>query len=160
MKHIVYLMILPALFFCCTNRGIDLSRGESIFISKLRSKKPGLGTGTQLIFITNKSACGPCEEQVQLFYAEHFGGCPKTFVVSPDQQYGNQWKDTLQFSYRELASYGLMRVSGAVLILQDGDCLLLESIDITHPEKLKARISEVLKRGSTPPAGAPSPPPN
>ncbi|MDR0802435.1 hypothetical protein [Fluviicola sp.] len=124
---------------------MNLTKGEALFITKLLNKKPELRHGTQLIFITNKSECGPCEEQVQAFYSEDFENHPKTFVVSPNQQYGNQWKDTLQFTYRELGSYGLIRVTGAVLILDHGECTLLESIDLAHLNHLKDQILKELQ---------------
>ncbi len=130
----------------CSSDSIKLSKGERIFIDQLLEKENEIKTGKQLIFILNQSECQPCEEKIRDFYrSDKWTQIEKTFIVPENREpITEEKKKYVQFKYKDLGMYGLIRANGTVILLDDGNCLLLESIDLNYMGELEQQILNCL----------------
>lgn len=141
--------ILLILISCKTStNSLELSKGEKIFLSRLSEKKSGLKYGKHLIFILNESSCQPCEDKVKAFVASNeWNGLDKLFIVTEDRNPLNEEFDNYTvFKYKDLASYGLVRPNGTILIIKNNECVYLESIDINHLDEIKSNMLSILNQ--------------
>ena len=131
----------------CKSNNISLSKGESMFLESLLSDERELMRGYQLIFILNQSYCQPCEEEVvKLYSSEKLEELKKTYIVPDNRKPIEIEADRfIYFSYQDLSKYGLIRANGTVILIDDGSCVLLESIDVNRISDLEQKIVEAVK---------------
>lgn len=145
-RQVVAYLFLLFIIVACTSDTIKLSKGERIFIDQLLEKENEMKTGKQLIFILNQSACQPCEDKIRDLYRSHkWNKIEKTFIVPENREpITEEKKKYVQFKYKDLGMYGLIRANGTVIVLDDGNCLLLESIDLNYMGELEQQILNCL----------------
>ncbi|MCO5259539.1 MAG: hypothetical protein M9916_05295 [Crocinitomicaceae bacterium] len=148
-KTIFIPFLLIVVFSCKSSiNSLELSKGEKFFITQVLEKKRELKFGKHLIFILNQSSCQPCEDKITAFVTSNeWNNLNKLFVVTEDRNPLNEEIDNhVVFKYKDLASYGLIRSNGTILILNNNDCVFLESIDVNHLDEIKSKIHSVLSQ--------------
>lgn len=100
-----------------------------------------------MVFILNISSCQPCEDKVNaLITSDKWNNLNKTFIITNERAPIIKEKEGfISFERKDLLSYGLLRANGTVLLMKNGKCILIESIDINHIENLEKKITDLLK---------------